>query len=229
MTTCTRNSTQTVQTDSLEVEVLSNADSERYLGKKACINDFHQVELDIRISAVWSAFSKFKPALCSSKLGFGAKMKLFEAVVTPVALYGCASWTLTSAMGTALKTVWRRMLRMMLGMRRATDEDWIEYAQRATHVAEDLASKAGKKDWALQQKLQKWKVAGEVARSTANRWSTRLLQWRPMFRCTPRRKVGHPCARWDDCIVKAVGGNWPELAKDFPLWSQMSDGYCELF
>ena len=212
-----------------EVEILTAADSERYLGKKLCVNNLHSVELYNRISAAWGAFSKFKPALCSRKLPFIARLKLFEAVVAPVALYGSAFWTVTDTMRAALRTAWRQMLRMMLGARRAADEDWIQYVQRPTHTAEELASKIGVKDWSVQQRFQKLKFAGEAARATANKWSTRLLHWRPFFRCEPRRKVGHPYTRWSDSIVQIAGKNWTELANDFALWAALSDGFCSLF
>ena len=229
MTTSMHNSIRSVDVGGDEVEILSHSDAERYLGKKVCVNNLHTAELSNRISAAWYAFSKFKPALCSRKLGFAAKMKLFEAVVTPVALYGCATWTVTVTMGTALKTVWRRMLRMMMGTRRDTNEDWVEYAQRATHIAEEQATKLRLKDWATQQRYQKWRFAGQVARNTSNKWNTRLLQWLPFFRCNPQRKVGHPYGRWGDCIVQVVGGDWPEAAKDVALWAELEDGFCNLF
>ena len=46
-----------------------------------------------------------------------------------------------------------------------------------------------------------------------NRWSTRLLDWRPHFRCHPYRLVGRPLTRWQDCLVKMAGGDWQEVAR----------------
>ena len=74
-------------------------------------------------------------------------MKLFEAVVTPVAMYGCATWALTVVMRRELNTAWRRILRMMLGVRRAIDEEWVDYLKRSMHVAEEQATKFGHHDW----------------------------------------------------------------------------------
>ena len=70
-----------------------------------------QLELDNRIAAAWGSFHEHKSELCSKHYSLKDRVKLFEAVVTPTALYGASTWTLKLDMVKQLKTAWRKMLR----------------------------------------------------------------------------------------------------------------------
>ena len=78
-----------VQVGENEVDVLAERDSERYLGRKLSLDSPHEVELANRIAAGWGAFHKHKAELCSKFYCFVDRLKLFNAVVTPVVLYAC--------------------------------------------------------------------------------------------------------------------------------------------
>ena len=113
----------------------------------------------------------------------------------------------------------------MLAQNKRPEEDWVSYVQRVTHTAEDRAHASGHRSWDVTQKARKWKFAGEVARSTESKWSTRLLQWRPFFRCTPGRRVARPFTRWTDELVKFAGGDWRATAQDASMWAILADGF----
>ena len=93
------------------VEILRETESEKYLGRKLCFNHHQDVELDHRIAAACSSFHKHKAELCSKHYALEGRLKLLEAVVTPIAPYGCAAWALTCRIGKTLKTARRKMLR----------------------------------------------------------------------------------------------------------------------
>ena len=42
---------------------------------------------------------------------------------------------------------------------------------------------------------------------------------------TAGRGVGHPCRRWDDCIVQLAGGDWTTHAQDERFWKLLSEAY----
>ena len=69
-----------------------------------------------------------------------SRMKLFDAVVTPSALYACAIWTLTGDLERQLRSTRRQMLRKMFRVGRRVDEEWPDYVRRATHTCKDLAT-----------------------------------------------------------------------------------------
>ena len=162
---------------------------------------------------------KFKDVVCNRSVPWRSRIRFFEAIVTPTALYGCAAWTMTDEAAHMLTTTRRKMLRWMFGARRRNDEEWVDFIRRATHDSEASASEHGACDWMFLQRKRKWQFAGSTARRTDGRWSTRLLAWRPHHRCEPFRRVGRPVTRWDDDIVKVAGVNWVEHARDEVLWN----------
>ena len=110
-------------------------------------------------------------------------------------------------------------------MPREEDETWPDYIVRATDRTEELARKHNVTDWVDLQRTRKWQLIGKIASSNDSRWSLKLLTWKPWFRCAPLRVVGHPYKRWEDDVVKAVGGSWADEAKDVELWSLISAGF----
>ena len=110
----------------------------------------------------------------------------------------------------------------MVGIGKKRDESWQDYMQRATHIAEDLAERHGGRDWVSLSRERKWNFAGKAASRLDGRWTTRLLNWTPFFKCLPHRSVGHPYKRWEDQIVNVAGGNWTKTAaEDKHLWAAL--------
>ena len=118
----------------------------------------------------------------------------------------------------------RRMLPWMMPTARYANESWPDYIHRATHKVDALAAKYGVTDWVALHERRKWELAGKAARRTDNRWTRRLLAWRPWFRCVAHRDVGRPLTRWEDSIVRIAGGDWYDHAKDAELWSAAAPG-----
>ena len=67
------------------------------------------------MTKAWNAFMARKSELCCNRYPLRARLKLFEATVSKSALYGCETWTMTSAHRQVLRTTQRRMLRWVLG------------------------------------------------------------------------------------------------------------------
>ena len=208
------------------LEIIGPTGCETYLGRKICFADFQQTELDSRIRAAWAAFFKYKAVFTSKAHSFATKAKLFEAAVTPVLLHGCSSWTLTEQMQHSLTTTWRRMLRAMLGARRTPDEEWVSFLKRSTHLAENRFVEFGYLPWTIACRQRKWRFAAKTAQASDARWSKRLLDWKPFFRCTPRRSIGRPHARWHDCFVRIVGGDWLNIANS-DWWRVFEHGFVQ--
>ena len=120
------------------------------------------------------------------------------------------------------------MLRKIWGARRGADEQWHEYVQRATHEAEDYARQLGYESWELLQRKRKWRFAGKIAQSRDQRWSKKLLGWRPWFRSIPWRGVGHPCTKWEDDLIQLAGSGWVAMARDSALWGALEAGYVNM-
>ena len=76
------------------VKVANCDDTEKYLGRKVCLASYHDTELSHRVACAWASFFKFKDGLCNKLVDKRQRLRLFDAVVTPSVMYGCAAWTL---------------------------------------------------------------------------------------------------------------------------------------
>ena len=208
------------------IEIVSQDGQERYLGRNVCLGNFHEAELKSRLRGAWAAFCKYKAVFLSRAYSFASKAKLFDATVSPVLLYACACWTLTAGMEQQLTTTRRRMLRSMLGARRLPGEEWVEFIKRSTATAESKMAELGYTTWASAYRRRKWRFVARTAQPVDNRWSTRLLDWSPHFRCHPYRSVGRPLTRWQDCLVKMAGGDWQEVART-DVWVVLEGGFSD--
>ena len=203
-----------------DVEILSAEHTARYLGRAVCAINFHEAELESRITAAWRCFHKHKQELTSRQYPLRHRLRLFDAAVTATVLYGCEAWTLKETMKRRLRAVQRKMLRMVLGSRRrlarvddtssipscsaAThsndDEDegsqyelepWCEFLKRVTHVAEQQASAAGLQEWLSTWRKRSWRWARKVATDSNGKWSQTALRWCPQLHAS-RKAVGGP-------------------------------------
>ena len=153
--------------DGLNVEVLQEGASEKYLGRKFSVDEFRNAEFNNRLAMGWAALFKFKGALCNRQLSLKHRMALFEATVTPSVLYACGTWTVTAEMLNKLRGTQRRMLQWMIRTARRTDEPWPDYISRATHAAEAMAVRCGCKCWCDVQHERKCRLAAKASMSLA--------------------------------------------------------------
>ena len=156
LTSASVNSGASVQIDGDNVEIVKTQTSEKYLGRKLCLANYHATELANRLCAGWAAFERYKDVFRSRSYPFRAKAKLFEAVVSPAVLYGSASWTMTKAMETELVTTKRKMLRIMSPLKRGSEEPWVEYIKRSTSKVENQMEKLGYESWVACSRRSKW-------------------------------------------------------------------------
>ena len=117
----------------------------------------------------------------------------------------------------------RRMFRWIVGIARLPDEDWVTYIRRATHASESASVRHGCQSWVATHIRKKWLTAATIARRADNRWTTRLLNWTPWFRCKPCRAVGRPVMRWDDMFTERCGGDWQKVCAETDLWGVLCE------
>lgn len=184
----------------------------KYLGHEIQIcRDNQTSEVTRRIGLGWVAFGKLRNAL-RGKLPICLKRKVFNQCVLPVMIYGAETLTLTRKSINKLQVAQRAMERSMLGITRRDKVTNITIRSR-TKVADiiELITKS------------KWRWAGHVARTKDNRWTKRILEWRPR---EDRRSRGRPPTRWTDDI-KRVAGNWISTAQDRGQWKHLEEAYVQ--
>ena len=181
-----------LQVGSSQVKVLEYKESVKYLGRKVCLHDPHEVELSNRIAAAWGTFSKHKTELTDRRYRLKDRLRLFSATVTACVLYGCECWVLRKEQQKTLQATQRKMLRMLLhAKRRKTDESgslepWADFLRRSAKWVEEKLQAAGQNErleiW--QQRQTKW---AERLSKGKERWSEIATVWKPFLHSGSRR------------------------------------------
>lgn len=192
---------------------LQQVSTYKYLGHEVCISrDNQTLEIQRRLGLTWAAFGNLRNIL-KSDLPNCLKRKVFDQCVLPVLTYGAETLTLTKKSIEKIQVAQRRMERSMLG---------ITLRDRVPN--EVIRRKTGVRD-AVETILKlKWNWAGHVARMTDNRWTKRLLEWRP--RIEAKRSRGRPPTRWTDDL-KRVTGNWMQTAQDRFRWNNLREAFVQ--
>jgi hypothetical protein len=184
-----------------------------YLGQKLQLGrDNFEGEITRRVQLGWAAFGKLRH-IFESPLPQCLKTKVFNQCVLPVMTYGAETWNLTVKLAHRLHVTQRAMERCMLGIS-LRDKVRNEIIRQKTKVT-DVVQKCSR---------LKWQWAGHICRRTDDRWSRRVLEWRPRL---GKRSVGRPPARWTDDLRKVAGGDWMAKTGDRALWRTLGEAYVQ--
>ncbi|CAG9114637.1 unnamed protein product [Plutella xylostella] len=154
-------------------------------------------EVARRIQLGWAAFGKLRH-IFTENIPQCLKTKVFNQCVLPVMTYGAETWCFTKGLIHKLRVAQRAMERAMLGVS-LRDRIRNEEIRRRTKVT-DIAKRIS---------TLKWQWAGHVARRADDRWSRKVLEWRPRV---GKRRVGRPPTRWSDDLRKVAGSRWMQMA-----------------
>jgi hypothetical protein len=185
-----------------------------YLGHKLVLGKENQsAELRRRIGLSWAAFGRLRYIFKNKRLPINLKRKVFETCVLPVITYGVETMTLSQRNADKLRTTQRAMEREILGV-----------SLRDRIRNEDIRARTGLTDVVARAASLKWRWAGHVVRGPDEKWTKRLLCWRP--RATVRNR-GRPQLRWRDDIRRSAGAGWMRLALDRDGWKRAEEAYVQ--
>ena len=188
-----------VKINGAEIEVLNGGKSTMYLGRLLALADTHEVEVSHRIRKAWTKFGVYKQELTDKMVPLNLRLKLFQAVVTPTALYGCGSWAMTAGREQCLQSTQMKMLRAICGYRRRKDpsgelEAWVDWVKRSTDEVKKNMIAAKMNTWPEEVFTRRKKWASRLEEMTSDRWAKRVSQWNPIG----FRRRGRPEKRWED-------------------------------
>ena len=244
----------TMEANNESFEVLGSTGTAKWLGRKVRFHDPHESELCSRIASAWGAFTRHKEELTSRRFRLHDRLRLFNAVVSSTVLYGCETWTLRKDQQLRLRSVQRKMLRLILNAKRwkleptssdssATDEDtevdnmepWAEFMKRTARWTEEQLAKAGQSEWLDIWRRRQWRWASKLATADAHKWSATASLWQPVLHssCPRGRAQARPKKRWDQDIVAFLAEElhtcspeWFEQAQDNEQWMKLLDRYA---
>ena len=110
-------------------------------------------------------------------------------------------------------------------------ESWVEWIRRSTSIAEGMLKNIKIEDWIAGRRRRKFRWAGHVARRSDERWSYKVLYWKPV---DGRRVVGHPKKRRTDIIdsyfeeeCDLEKGAWMALAQCRETWKSFENKFVD--
>ena len=97
---------------------IEDVQSFKYLGSMINATGESSEEIRNRISSAWNVFLQLKNSLWKrSEISPRTKLRVYEAMVLSVLLYGCETWSLKAAEASNLDVFHHKCLRYILGIR----------------------------------------------------------------------------------------------------------------
>lgn len=197
----------------LEYSEIEQVSCYKYLGHEIRINrDNQTAELQRRIGLAWAAFGNLRK-IFKSDIPTCLKRKVFDQCILPVLTYGAETLTLTRKTIKKIQITQRAMERSMLGVS-LRDRIQNREIRRRTGVADAIERIT----------TLKWNWAGHIARASDNRWTKKILEWRP--RDEAFRNRGRPPTRWRDDI-RRIAPNWMQIAQNRNEWRRLREAYVQ--
>ena len=191
-------------------------------------------EINARIRKAWNKFGIYREELIDTNIPINLRMKLFEAVITPTALYGCEAWAMTVKRQTCLRTAQRKMVRRIMNAHRTYPDfdNYVDWMKSETAKADELMNVHNVTCWTKIQRRRMWKWAGKMASEKDGRWNKAINDWQP-YHARPR---GRPRTRWSDTLnafmalessTKHNPMDWTKKAKNEKEWQALGPRFEE--
>ena len=173
----------------LEGEVIGRVESFEYLGSVVCHDGDVRKEVGIRAGKAGAVFSKMKKVWNSGGISLKTKLKLFNATVMSVLLYGSETWKGLKEIENKLRVFESNCLRKIMNIK------WYEHV-----TEEEVRRRSGQQSVIQRWKTQRWRYYGHVLRMSEERLPKQVLSWTP----EGRRRRGRPKDTWRRTIHRDV-------------------------
>lgn len=195
----------------LEGKIIEKVDTFVYLGQKFELSKNNlTADLNRRISLAWAAFGKLQDVF-QSDIPNTLKAETFNQYVLPALTYGTETWALNKNIIHKLQVTQRAMERRMLNIK------------LRDHIPNTEIRKRSKvKDVIEQLCTLRWNWAGHVGRMEDNRWTRKIIEWRPREN---KRSRGRPQTRWTDDIKRVAGYDWMGKTRNREEWNHLREAY----
>ena len=180
-----------------------------YLGSVIAKDGSCDRDIKIRLGKANSAFGRLNSIWRNKRLNCRIKIRLYEALVMSILLYGAETWPMTVANMKRLEAAHHRWQRKILG---------IIWKDKITN--EEVRRRTGmdKLEDIIRRKRLHW--LGHLHRMQQNRIPKQVLQWSPHG----KKKRGRPRKNWKATVNKDledIGMSWEEAedaAIDRTVW-----------
>uniref|UniRef100_A0A914VG25 Reverse transcriptase domain-containing protein n=1 Tax=Plectus sambesii TaxID=2011161 RepID=A0A914VG25_9BILA len=193
---------------------IEEVDQFTYLGSVIADDGNAKHHVKCRLGKASAVFQRLRPIWRSSTIALPIKIRLFNSIVIPTAVYACETWKMSAGIVRKLNVFQQRCLRQIL---RITYRDRVpnEEVHRRTltcPLAETVAER-------------RFRFAGHIFRLLPNRLPRTAITWTPL---QGKRKQGRPRTTWRKTFIddlKAVDVAWDEaenIATDRARWRSLA-------
>ena len=184
----------------MPIEILSQTKAHKYLGRLISLNPTDRIskEVKARMRAAWSTFHQYRKCLCNHAISLKLRLRLFDACISPVALFGLGILPLSKKVRNDFDIIQRKMLRSIIGWR-IKSSDTYEDTMRRMKERFNMASSLYKvQSWDTRILKQQISYLVHLSTLPATHPARRLLSWNPMNIVDPSssniayRSVGRP-------------------------------------
>ena len=190
--------------------IVKETDSFTYLGSTICANGDTHKEIMTRIGKAGSAFGSLQKIFKEGMMSLNIKLRLYQALVISVLLYGSETWQIYAADQKKLNAFHTRCLRRIMG---------ITYKDRVTN--EEIFRRTEQREISEQIEERRLRWLGHIWRMNPERTARKIIDWKPTG---GKRSRGRPRLTWRDNVEKDLekrGTSWERVkneAKDRTGW-----------
>ncbi len=196
-------------------EAIERVDDFLYLGSMIDENGGTLLDIQQRINKARDTFSRLKNIWSANNINLHLKIKLFNACLKSVLLYGCETWFVTNNTTQKLQVFVNRCLRNIFGIL------WPEIISN-----EELWERTGQSEIDVEIKRRKYGWIGHTLRKSQSEICHSALEWN----LRGRRSRGRPKATWRRTVLaeceKKSFGELRTQAKNRHRWNLKADGLC---
>ena len=189
--------TQDTRSVSIGSSNLKEVNSFVYLGSRISSDGDIRPEINIRVGKASYAFNCLNNVWKEDRISRATKLRLFNAIVLSVLLYGCESWKGLQEIEERVRRFESNCLRKILKIR------WYDHVSE-----EELRRRTGQQSVVEKIKIARWKWYGHVLRMPDERIPKQALDWRP----EGRRRIGRPKDTWRRTLTRET--NQKNLQED---------------
>jgi hypothetical protein len=186
----------------------------KYLGATLTNQNDIRDEIKNRLNSGNACYHSVQNLFSSRLTSKNLKIKIYKTVISPVALYGCETWSLTLWEEHRLRVFENRVLRKIFGPKTEEDGSWRKLHNDELH---DLYCSPNIVR-VIKSRRMRW--AGHVARMVEGRGAYRVL----VGFARRQETTGKTRRRWEDNNkmdlgeIGIEGANWIRLAQDRVQW-----------
>ena len=181
-----------------QLPVMTSQVFHKYLGKKfgGDLRNRSECNVNYRMECAWGKFHSQKAVLLNRSISLRLRLKLFDAIVTPTAVYGLSTTAMTAQQRARVVSTRSKMLRRIVRFSKLPHESWEEAGRRTKQKVTAALKIFPVSDWLVVLDRSMWRLVARLATGDSQEWPAQVLRWRP----AGVRRRGRPRLRWTDAV-----------------------------